>query len=157
MSPISGGADSASFWGVITGVGATIVGLFAGMVRIGQSIEKIEEKAHKAKELSDKNAENIQNLQLAILRMDALETVVKQILSLFNDEHGNQRIVTTYVCGKKADACNLLVTERIKHMAEMFGERITVLAVKMDELEERFNKKQDDTFHAIMAELQKKR
>jgi len=157
MSPTSGGGDSVGWWSAVVGIGTAALATFAGMVRIGQSIEQIETKAKAAKELSDKNASDIQELQLAAMRIEALETAVKQILALFTDEHGNQRIMTTYVCERKAESCNLVITERMRHMGEMFGSRITEITGKIDDLEKRFIAKQDETLKAIIAELKTKK
>jgi len=157
MSPTSGGGDSVGFWGAIAGIGAVALSSLAGLVGIGKSIEKIEARAKAAKEQSDENEKNIQSLQLTAMRVEALEVAMKQVLALFNDEHGNQRIVTTYVCGKKAEACNLVITERIKHMGELFNMRIVDIAERMDGLEKRFMEKQDETLKAVISELRGKK
>ena len=125
MSPGSVPPDEGlKFWVAISGIGTTVLALFAGAVNFGKKVEKLEHKLKTVVDKSETNEQAIEELKAMTAKIESHDDTIKKILALFTDSDGNQRVMTTYICDKKSEACNLVIAERMKHMAEMFGERM---------------------------------
>lgn len=116
--------DGLRFWVAISGLGTTILAMFAGAISFGKKVEKLENELKTAVEKSESNEQAIEELKSMTAKIETHDDTIKKILALFTDSEGNQRVMTTYICDKKSAGCTALIYADIKHMAEMFGERM---------------------------------
>jgi len=115
---------SLRLWVAISGLGTTILAMFAGAISFGKKVEKLENELKTAVEKSESNEQAIEELKAMTAKIETHDDTIKKILALFTDSEGNQRVMTTYICDKKSAGCTALIYADIKHMAEMFGERM---------------------------------
>jgi len=158
MSPGSGIPDQAnnvSWWVSLAGGISIIFGFLAGMLGFDRKIESMRVEIKLAKEKAEESEARIEKLMYLPAKVDTLQDSLEKVLSLFNDSEGNQRIMTAYVCDKKASSCNLVISERMKHMGEMFGERINALASELEKHREMSRQHQKETIQAVVDAVEK--
>jgi hypothetical protein len=129
--------------------------MFTGFIGLGRKIESMENQIRFNKEQAEKHDLEIKVLMSVAQKIETHDETIKKILALFTDSEGNQRIMTSHICDKKSDACNMVISERMKHMGEMFGERINALASELQEHRKMSREQHNETIKAVVEAVER--